>query len=131
VPRVGQDTLSHLCDFRHVSAILETSWLPDLARLSPSRAKKRPETGTLLASLATPGTVDRAGLETEADFEIWYKQYPKHVDKADARKAYLAVIKKKLATPEQLLAAAMRYAAERTGQDPPPFGGIHQPRTHR
>jgi hypothetical protein len=56
--------------------------------------------------------------ETEADFEIWYKQYPKHVDKADARKAYLTVIKKKLATPEQLLAAAMRYAAERTGQDP-------------
>jgi hypothetical protein len=56
--------------------------------------------------------------ETEADFEIWYKQYPKQVDKADARKAYLTVIKKKLATPEQLLAAAMRYAAERTGQDP-------------
>jgi hypothetical protein len=56
--------------------------------------------------------------ETDAGFDIWYKQYPKQVDKADARKAYLAVIKKKLATPEQLMAAAMRYAAERTGHDP-------------
>ena len=50
--------------------------------------------------------------ETDAGFEIWYKQYPKHVDKADARKAYLAVIKKKLATPERLMAAAMRFAAD-------------------
>jgi hypothetical protein len=57
-------------------------------------------------------------LETDAGFEIWYKQYPKNVDKADARKAYLAVIRKKLATPEQLMAAAARYAAERNGQDP-------------
>jgi DNA-binding MarR family transcriptional regulator len=56
--------------------------------------------------------------ETDANLEIWYKEYPKHVDKADARKAYLAVIKKPLATHEQLMAATMRYGAERTGQDP-------------
>ena len=55
---------------------------------------------------------------TADDFEIWWKQYPKHTDKADALRAYRAVIKKKLATPEQLMAAAMRYSAERAGQDP-------------
>ena len=55
---------------------------------------------------------------TDADFEIWYRQYPKRVAKAAALTAYRAVITKKLATPEELLAGAMRYAAERGGQDP-------------
>jgi hypothetical protein len=54
----------------------------------------------------------------ETSFEIWYQQYPKRAAKAAALKAYRAVIIKKLATPEELLAGAMRYAAERSGQDP-------------
>lgn len=55
--------------------------------------------------------------EIEAHFEEWYRHYPKHVDKADATKAYRGVITKKLATPSELLAGAMCYAAERSGQD--------------
>jgi hypothetical protein len=56
----------------------------------------------------------------ESSFEIWWRQYPKHADKSDALRAYRAVIKKKLATPELLLEAAMRYAAERSGQQDHP-----------
>ncbi|MET4788260.1 hypothetical protein ABIF64_000438 [Bradyrhizobium japonicum] len=57
--------------------------------------------------------------EIESSFEEWWKQYPKKADKQTALKAYRAVIKKKkLATPQQLLAGVMRYAAERSGKDP-------------
>ena len=53
-----------------------------------------------------------------ADFERFWRQYPKRVAKAAALKAYRAVINKKLATPDEILAGVMRYAAEREGQDP-------------
>jgi len=65
----------------------------------------------------SPPRLDLEGGGGVDPFEVWYKQYPKHFDKKDARKAYCAVIKNKLATPEQLLAAATGYAAERTRQD--------------
>jgi hypothetical protein len=55
--------------------------------------------------------------EIETFFEAWYRQYPKHAAKATALKAYRAVVTKKLATPDELLAGAMRYAAERSGQE--------------
>ena len=54
---------------------------------------------------------------TDADFEIFWTQYPRRDDKQDALKAYRGVLKQKMATPEQLLSGAMRYAAERSGQD--------------
>jgi len=50
-----------------------------------------------------------------ADFERFWNAYPKKVDKADARRAYLSVIRKKLATPEQMIAAAQHYAVEQSG----------------
>jgi Helix-turn-helix domain len=53
-----------------------------------------------------------------ADFGAWYQQYPKHAAKVAAFKAYCAVINKKQATPAELLSGAMRYSAERNGQDP-------------
>ena len=56
--------------------------------------------------------------ETDADFEEFYRQYPKHVAKAAACKSYRAVITKGLATHDELLSGATRYAAERIGQDP-------------
>lgn len=62
--------------------------------------------------------VDDAGRRSDAKFEEFYRQYPKRVAKAAALRAYRTVITKKLATPEQLLAGVLRYAAERTGQDP-------------
>jgi hypothetical protein len=59
-----------------------------------------------------------AETETDAGFESWYQQFPKHVAQAAALKAYRAVVAKKLATPAELLAGAMRYAAERSREDP-------------
>ncbi|OKO75715.1 hypothetical protein AC629_33685 [Bradyrhizobium sp. NAS80.1] len=56
--------------------------------------------------------------DTNAAFEEWWKQYPKKVDKAAAKKAYLRVVQKKQATPAELLSGAMHYAAERSGHDP-------------
>lgn len=50
------------------------------------------------------------------DFETWWKSYPRRVDKGRARKAYATAAKK--APVEQLLAAAINYAASRAGQDP-------------
>jgi hypothetical protein len=56
--------------------------------------------------------------EIDTAFEQFYGQYPKHVAKAAALKTYRGVIAKKLATPAELLAGALRYAGERSGQDP-------------
>ena len=53
----------------------------------------------------------------ESDFEAFYDAYPRKKDPRKARSAYDAAIKRG-ATPEQLLVAAERYAAERQGQDP-------------
>jgi hypothetical protein len=55
---------------------------------------------------------------TCAGFETWWRQYPKRVAKAAALKAYRTVLTKELTTPDELLAGAMRYAADREGQDP-------------
>jgi Helix-turn-helix domain len=55
---------------------------------------------------------------TDDGFPEFYSQYPKRVARAAAEKAYRGVITKGLATPEQLINGAMRYAAERSGQDP-------------
>ncbi len=56
-------------------------------------------------------------LDVEGAFESFWNQYPRKVDKAAAKKAYQRVIAKKQATPDELLTGAMRYAAERCGQD--------------
>lgn len=54
----------------------------------------------------------------ENAFEEWWSLYPKRVSKGAARKAYERIIKKKLATVEELKHGAMRYAANMTGHDP-------------
>jgi hypothetical protein len=57
--------------------------------------------------------------DIDADFEKWYSEYPRHVAKAAAFRAYrAAVITKKQATPEVMLAGAMRYAAETEDRNP-------------
>jgi signal recognition particle subunit SEC65 len=55
---------------------------------------------------------------TDAGFETFWEAYPKRVDKAKARVAYRRVVAAKKVTVEELLNGAMRYAAERLGQDP-------------
>lgn len=53
--------------------------------------------------------------ETDPEFENWWCQYPRRVGKGQALKAYgYAKLKTDAAT---LLNGAMRYAAERTGED--------------
>jgi helix-turn-helix protein len=56
--------------------------------------------------------------DIESKFEEWWKQYPRRVSKGAALKIYRRIITKGEATPAELLAGAMRYAAERSGQDP-------------
>lgn len=53
----------------------------------------------------------------DEQFKKFYAAYPKKKDPRKARDAYDAAIKRG-ATPEQLLAAAERYAAERKGENP-------------
>jgi hypothetical protein len=54
----------------------------------------------------------------EADFEIWWKQYPRRVAKAAAGKVYQRIIGSGKAGVADLMAGALRYSAERAGQDP-------------
>jgi biotin operon repressor len=51
-----------------------------------------------------------------ADFDEWWSQYPKKVAKEAARRAY-ARVRRKGMTAGDLLTGAMRYSAERSGQD--------------
>jgi hypothetical protein len=52
------------------------------------------------------------------DFDRWWLCYPKKVGKGAARKAYDRIVTTGAASPAELLAGAMRYAAARTDQDP-------------
>lgn len=55
----------------------------------------------------------------EAAFEReFWPAYPRKDDKGRARKAFLAVVRAKKATVADLVAGAVRYAAERQGEDP-------------
>lgn len=60
----------------------------------------------------------RASPEAEAAFEEFYRQFPRHVGKDAARRTYERVIKTGKATHAELLQGAMRYGAERAGEDP-------------
>lgn len=50
------------------------------------------------------------------EFEVWYRVYPRRVDRGHAAKEYQRARKK--ADPAVLLAGAQRYAAECQGKDP-------------
>lgn len=51
-----------------------------------------------------------------SDFDEFWKAYPRRVEKITARTAYDKALK--VATATQILQGAMRYAAERQGQNP-------------
>jgi hypothetical protein len=70
---------------------------------------------------SNPGNVDAAGTDSRgatknAAFEEFWRQYPKKVAKLAAQKAFARAVKNGTA-PAEILAGAMRYAAERDGQD--------------
>jgi hypothetical protein len=52
------------------------------------------------------------------EFDAFWSAYPRKVEKGAARRAYATVLKAGKATGDDLLAGALRYAAERAGQDP-------------
>lgn len=60
---------------------------------------------------------EAASFEEAFEAEFW-PTYPRKDDKGRARKAFLAVLKSKKATVADLVNGAMRYAAEREGEDP-------------
>jgi hypothetical protein len=57
-------------------------------------------------------------LPLDQAFETWWRQYPRKVDKGAARRAFRRVLMKNVATFDELMAGVMRYAMERTGEDP-------------
>lgn len=60
---------------------------------------------------------EAAAFEAAFETEFW-PAYPRKDDKGRARKAFLSVIKSKKATAAELVNGAIRYAAERQGEDP-------------
>lgn len=53
----------------------------------------------------------------ESGFDGWWAQYPRKIDKKDSKKIYERLVKSGRVTEPELLAAAMRYAAEKIGKD--------------
>lgn len=54
-----------------------------------------------------------------AEFETWYKEYPRKNSKGDAFKAWEVWRKKKQLAPlDEMVAGAVRYAKKRRGEDP-------------
>jgi hypothetical protein len=84
-----------------------------------------PRQETLASSLGVSPRGVRKALDSlvtcghlQVRFEDWWRQYPRKRAKEAARRAYERVLRRGLATREELLAGAMRYAAEQTGRDP-------------
>jgi hypothetical protein len=69
-----------------------------------------------LDALNSPSRAKAANIEAAFEEEFW-PAYPRKDDKGRARKAFLAVVKAKKATVAELVAGAIRYAAEREGAD--------------
>lgn len=68
-------------------------------------------------STTPQGKAEAAASEVAFEEEFW-PAYPRKDDKGRARKAFLSVMKSKKATVDELVNGAMRYAAEREGEDP-------------
>lgn len=64
----------------------------------------------------TSAKQEAAAAEVAFEDEFW-PAYPRKDDKGRARKAFLSVVKSKKATVSELVAGAIRYAAEREGED--------------
>lgn len=51
-------------------------------------------------------------------FQTWWQNYPRRVGKKAARISYDRIVRNQIATAEELLAGARRYAAERANENP-------------
>jgi hypothetical protein len=54
----------------------------------------------------------------DPQFDEFYQLYPRREARLDARKSWDRVVSEGQATPDQLIAGAMRYSADRIGHDP-------------
>ncbi|MDJ0342213.1 helix-turn-helix domain-containing protein [Streptomyces sp. H10-C2] len=70
-----------------------------------------------LESSPPPATASRQADDHLAEFEIFWKAYPKRMAKPDARKAWKAALKDG-ADPAQIITAAEAYALAKRGKDP-------------
>ncbi|MZE53785.1 hypothetical protein GTY86_35725 [Streptomyces sp. SID5770] len=90
---------------------------------SPSEGVRNPSEGSdtrPFPSLPSPPHVDKDSLGAEVDLEAFgafWLVYPKKKAREEAKKAWIAAIKRG-ATPEHIVSAAQAYARERAQQDP-------------
>jgi hypothetical protein len=71
---------------------------------------------SLFPELTSPTPVRKRVL-TQGFAEFW-QAYPRRLAKGNAEKAYRRIVRNREATEAELLAGAMRYAAQRDGEDP-------------
>lgn len=98
---------------RHSGAKVTGTAVPTNLTKEP---KKEPRKIDSPAPLGVDENSGRRRPSDEAAFEQFFQRCPRRVAKEAARKAYRGAIKR--ATHEQILAGVIRYAAERSGQDP-------------
>lgn len=79
---------------------------PGVSGQSPEHEKGETEKG------------NRVSPPTPSRFDEWWESYPRRDGKIAARKVYDRTIKRGLATHDELVAGACRYAQARAGQDP-------------
>ena len=88
---------------------------PENAKAASPLDAERAKEGTLFSELTPP---TRAGKQVAADgFAAFWQAYPRRVSRGAAEKAYHRIIRGREATEAELLAGAMRYAAQRDGED--------------
>jgi hypothetical protein len=84
---------------------------------TPAKTAKSSATEKLFPDLPPAKAKAPRTSAIDSAFDIWWQQYPKKVGTAVARKAYQRVVTKGEASPEELLAGVLRYAATQTGKD--------------
>lgn len=83
------------------------------AHISESQSEKKEESISAVPALRR---IPKNSLNGHReDFDAAYLAFPKHVAPGDAEKAYAAALKR--ASPEDILAGVLRYAAERKGEE--------------
>jgi helix-turn-helix protein len=93
----------------------EQSFLQNPLKQPNERTPISRREGTLAAGSQRDG--QRSVKEFEAEFPEWYAKYPRQMSEGAARKAYVSA-RKKGATPAEMMAGVLRYAAAWQGRDP-------------
>lgn len=75
-----------------------------------------PPVSTEVSETGTSQLAPSPSPEIEAAFAEWWRTYPRREGRLAAKKAYAEIVERKVATPAELLAGAMRYAAAREGE---------------